>query len=59
MKSENKEKPVDKLLIALDKSKYSFNFIKKAQEQDPEFQKKLEEQRIQETLERIEADGLM
>jgi hypothetical protein len=43
----------------IDNARYSFNFIRKAQEPDPEFQKKLEEQRIQETLERIEIDGLM
>jgi len=42
----------------MDSQRYSFNFIKKAQEPDPEFQKKLEEQRVQEALERIEADGL-
>lgn len=46
-------------MINISNDKYSFNFIKKAQEPDPEFQKKLEEQRIQETLERIEIDGLM
>lgn len=43
----------------MDNQKYSFNFIKKAQEPDPEFQKKLEEQKRQETLARIEEAGLV
>lgn len=39
--------------------RYSFNFIKKAQEPDIEFQKQLEEQRKQEALIAIEEKGFV
>lgn len=43
----------------MDDQRYSFNFIKKAMEPDPEFKEKLEEQKRQDTLARIEEAGLV